>query len=64
MSLLRGGQGVSGWDKCSLYAGISHGLVLSEAAQPEPYAGCEKSDSFFPQPPTHGIPQTITLKLR
>ena len=59
MSLLRGGQGVPGWDKCSRRAGRSDGPVCSEAVQLEPYTGGEKSDSFFSQPPA----QTITLKL-
>lgn len=47
MSLLRGGQGVPGWDKCSRRAGRSDGPVCSKAAQLEPYTGGEKSDSFF-----------------
>ena len=63
MSLLRGGQGVSGWNKRRTCAGRSEAPVRTKAAQPEPYTGSEKPDSFFSQPRAQGIPQTITLKL-
>ena len=67
MSLLRSGQGVSGWHKCSTHAGWSDGPVHSKAAQPKPCTGGEKSDSFpqltgalFPQHlPVQNIDQNV-----
>lgn len=59
MSLLGGGQGVSGCEECSTCAGRSDGPIHSKAAQLEPYTGGEKSDSFFSQPPAQGISRLL-----